>query len=213
MGNHEEPLQPEPTDHEDTTGCVMVLGDWQKLWGTLDKDGNGTLDQSEIEVLLQRMGKEIPIEEMMKQIDADGDGTIDKAEFSEWVRANPNSNLAVGCGRIVDVVFRGGSILVESGNWQLEGVKVLGAATHGVVAANQCALTLDHSTVGDCGGRGLLISDDAHVKMDGCELLGNYMGGICCAGVAALLADDPLARHPGVGEEAAAAVHRLPEYA
>jgi hypothetical protein len=158
----------------------MVLGDWQKLWGTLDKDGNGTLDQSEIEVLLQRMGKEIPIEEMMKQIDTDGDGTIDKAEFSEWFRANPNSNLAVGCGRIVDVVFRGGSILVESGNWQLEGVKVLGAATHGVVAANQCALTLDHSTVADCGGRGLLISDDAHVKMDGCELLGNYMGGICC---------------------------------
>jgi hypothetical protein len=57
---------------------------------------------------------------------------------------------------------------------------VLGAATHGVVAANQCALTLDHWTVADCGGRGLLISDDAHVKIDGCELLGSYVGGICC---------------------------------
>jgi hypothetical protein len=80
----------------------------QELWDTLDKDGNGTLDSSEVAVLLKLMGKDIDIDDMMEELcvtfylacgyaapltilrncsDTDGDGSVDRVEFSEWFRA------------------------------------------------------------------------------------------------------------------------------
>jgi hypothetical protein len=67
--------------------CKFDLDEASILFDQLDKDNSGTLDQIELEALLQQLGHEVNPDEvakMMSYMDADGEGEISKNEFMAY---------------------------------------------------------------------------------------------------------------------------------
>lgn len=74
----------------DTAGTHLVTkvaSDVDNAFSKFDKDGNGTIDRSEMEAVMKDLGCPLgsdDLNELMSKVDEDGNGQIDKDEFTRW---------------------------------------------------------------------------------------------------------------------------------
>lgn len=64
-----------------------MLEEIQEIFAHFDRDGNGTIDASELGALLEALGAEMSPEELavgLEAIDGDGNGTVEFDEFLAW---------------------------------------------------------------------------------------------------------------------------------
>lgn len=90
-------------------------------------------------------------------------------------------------GRVVDVTVEGGSILAQqAGTWEITGVTITGAATHGIVVTEEARVQISLSAISGCGGRGIATADRAELDVTSCQLARNWMGKPAAAAAAAM---------------------------
>jgi hypothetical protein len=61
-----------------------------KIWVSVDQNGDGHLDKDEVKQVFAQMGKQLPekdFEVVMAAMDTDGNGTVEYDEFSVWWKA------------------------------------------------------------------------------------------------------------------------------
>ena len=73
----------------------MQLHMIEQKFDMYDRDGNGSIDKSELQALAARLGGPLTsseAERWMVQLDKDGSGSIDKQEFIEfWTKRHPGA--------------------------------------------------------------------------------------------------------------------------
>ena len=71
--------------------AMAVAAEGAAVFATVDDDGSGELDQSELKEILNNQGVYLTDEKLgqvFKQVDKDGGGTIDVDEFTHWLRSD-----------------------------------------------------------------------------------------------------------------------------
>eukprot|EP01043_Picozoa_sp_COSAG02_P076033 COSAG02_NODE_15957_length_1125_cov_7.075980_1_plen_275_part_10 len=72
-----------------------------RAFETVDFDGGGTIDASELSVLAKQIGlslTEAELADAIKQMDADGSGEIDFEEFFQWYTSGTGSSSSIALG-------------------------------------------------------------------------------------------------------------------
>ena len=60
------------------------IAEFREAFALFDKDGDGTISSSELEVILKSLGQsptEEELQDMINEVDVDGNGTVDFHEF------------------------------------------------------------------------------------------------------------------------------------
>ncbi len=75
---------------------VELLSDskLESVWKTIDRDGSGDIDASELSTIIKTMGKKMSeddIARLARKLDRDHDGTISQEEFRKWWARQPTN--------------------------------------------------------------------------------------------------------------------------
>ena len=110
----------------------QITGDVKETFDKIDENGNGKIEEGELEVLLRKLGTEPrpgELAEIMKEIDNDNDGVINFQEFTVWYigseerlkgevktifdELDTNKSGSVGKEQLRDLLLRLGSSLTD----------------------------------------------------------------------------------------------------